>query len=159
MKNYVSHVPIGIAFPCPLCVSNVVVGKVLCQPIGENQRDHVVAFFSKQFIITNKNYSTTKHECFSMVFNVNFFWHYLLLNLIVFFLDHMALKYLVNTPNLNGRLVCWILLLDEFDNMMESIQEIIKSMTLYMTSFVIILDIILLKAFGCNRQVTRTRNH
>jgi hypothetical protein len=94
-----------------------------------------------------------------MVFNVKFFWHYLLLNPIVFFLDHMALKYLVNMPNFNGRLACWILLFDEFDYMMESLQETLKSMTPYMTNFVVTSDIILLKAFSCHGQVTRTRNH
>lgn len=121
----------GFAFPCPLYVSSVVVGNALCQSIGENQSDYIVAFSSKHFIIINKNYSTTKHECFAMVFNVNFFLHYLLLNPIVFFLDHMALKYLVNMPSLNGRLVCWIPPLEEFDYMMESLQKILKSMIPY----------------------------
>ncbi len=94
-----------------------------------------------------------------MVFNVKKIWHYLLLNLIVFFLDHITLKHLVNTPNFNGRLACWILLLDEFDYMMESLQETLKSMTPYMTNFVVISNIIILKAFSCHGQVTRTRNH
>jgi hypothetical protein len=46
-------------------------------------------------------------------------WHYLLLNPMVFFVDHMALRYLVNKPDLSGRLTCWIFLLEEFDYIVE----------------------------------------
>ena len=37
------------------------------------------------------------------------------MNKVIFFVDHMALRYLVNKPDLSGRLACWILLLTEFD--------------------------------------------
>lgn len=37
----------------------------------------------------------------------------------VFFVDHMALKYLVNKPNFNGRLARWIFLLEQFDYTIE----------------------------------------
>ena len=37
------------------------------------------------------------------------------MNKVIFFVDHMALKYLVNKPDLSGRLARWILLLTEFD--------------------------------------------
>jgi hypothetical protein len=77
--------------------SKVAVGSALCQPIGENQKVHLVAFSNKQLIVVERNYSTTEHECLAMVFSVKFFWHYLLLNHIVFFVDHMALRYLVQT--------------------------------------------------------------
>jgi hypothetical protein len=39
----------------------------------------------------------------------------LLMNPVVFFVDHMALRYLVNKPELSGRLARWVLLLSEFD--------------------------------------------
>jgi hypothetical protein len=53
-------------------------------------------------------------------FQHNFFLTLLkLLNPMVFFVDHMALKYLVNKPNFNGRLARWILLLEQFDYTME----------------------------------------
>jgi hypothetical protein len=54
-----------------------------------------------------------------MVFSVKKFRHYLLLNPVVFFVNHMALRYLVNEPNLSGRLARWILLLEEFDYTVE----------------------------------------
>jgi len=54
-----------------------------------------------------------------MIFSVKKFRHYLLLNLVVFFVDHMALRYLVNKLDLSGRLACWILLLEKFDYTVE----------------------------------------
>jgi hypothetical protein len=50
-----------------------------------------------------------------MVFNVKKFRHYLLMNLVMFFMDHMALRYIVNKPDLSGQLVRWVLLLIKFD--------------------------------------------
>jgi hypothetical protein len=37
------------------------------------------------------------------------------MNQVVFFVDHMAIRYLVNKPELSGRLAHWVLLLTEFD--------------------------------------------
>jgi len=99
--------------------SEVVVGSALCQPIGENQKIHPIAFASRQLTAAERNYSTTERECLAMVFNVKKFRHYLLLNHVVFFVDHMALRYLVNKPNLSGRLARLILLLEEFDYIVE----------------------------------------
>ena len=50
-----------------------------------------------------------------MVYSVKKFRHYLLLNPVVFYVDHMALRYLVNKPDLSGRIARWVLLLEEFD--------------------------------------------
>ena len=54
-----------------------------------------------------------------MVFSVKKFCHYLMCNPVVFFVDHMAIKYLVNKAELSGRLARWILLLEEFDYTVE----------------------------------------
>ena len=37
------------------------------------------------------------------------------MNKVIFFVDHMVLRYLVNKPDLSGWLARWILLLTEFD--------------------------------------------
>ena len=37
------------------------------------------------------------------------------MNQVVFFVDHMAIRYLVNKPKLSGQLARWVLLLTEFD--------------------------------------------
>ena len=54
-----------------------------------------------------------------MVFSVKKFHHYLVCNPVIFFLDHMAIKYLVNKAELSGRLPRWVLLLEEFDYTVE----------------------------------------
>lgn len=50
-----------------------------------------------------------------MVYAVKKFWHYLLANKFIFFVDHQALLYLVNKPCSTGRIVRWFLILLEFD--------------------------------------------
>jgi hypothetical protein len=98
-------------FPCVLrCL-----GSALCQPADDGGRDYPVAFSSKQLSAAERNYTTTEHECLAMIFSVKKYRHYLLLNPVVFFVDHMAIRYLVNKPELSGRLARWVLLLTEFD--------------------------------------------
>ena len=50
-----------------------------------------------------------------MVFIVNKFCHYLLGSCSIFYVDHHAFKYLLNKIDLVGRVLCWMLLLQEFD--------------------------------------------
>ena len=103
-----------------LCdASNVAVGSALCQATGKNEMDQPVAYASKQLTPAERNYSTTERECLTMVFSVKKFRHYLICNPVVFFVDHMTIKYLVNKAELNGRLARWVLLLEEFDYTVE----------------------------------------
>ncbi len=50
-----------------------------------------------------------------MVYAIHKFRHYLLGNMFTFFVDHMALVYLVNKPQVSGRLIKWLLLILEYD--------------------------------------------
>jgi hypothetical protein len=61
------------------------------------------------------NYSITKREVLTMVFSLHKFRHYLLGNKFVFYVDHMALIYLVNKPQVSRRIVRWLLLFLEYD--------------------------------------------
>jgi hypothetical protein len=45
-----------------------------------------------------KNYTTTKREALTMVYALHKFKHYLLGNKFVFYVDHMALLYLIKKP-------------------------------------------------------------
>jgi hypothetical protein len=45
-----------------------------------------------------------------MVFSLHKFRHYLLGNKFVFYVDHMALVYLVNKPQVSGRITRWLFL-------------------------------------------------
>ncbi len=50
-----------------------------------------------------------------MVFVLHKFKHYLLGNKFVFYVDHMALVYLVNKPQVSGRIIRWLLLFRNYD--------------------------------------------
>lgn len=94
--------------------SNVALGCVLSQKDDKNL-DHPIYYASRQLIAAEKNYTTTEREALGMIFAVQKFRHYLLGYPFIFYVDHDALRYLVNKPDLSGRLARWVLLLQEFD--------------------------------------------
>ena len=57
----------------------------------------------------------TKREGLAMVYALQKFKHYLLGDHFKMFIDHSALKYLVNKPMLGGKIYCWLLLFQEFE--------------------------------------------
>ena len=94
--------------------SNIALGCILSQKDTKNL-DHPIYFASRQLIAAEKNYTTTEREALAMIFAVQKFRHYLLGYPFVFYVDHDAFKYLINKPDLSGRLARWVLLLQEFD--------------------------------------------
>jgi hypothetical protein len=62
-----------------------------------------------------QNYNITKIKALVMVFVLHKFRHYLLGNKFVFYVDHMALVYLVNKPQVLGKTTKWLLLFLEYD--------------------------------------------
>jgi hypothetical protein len=56
-----------------------------------------------------------EREALEIIYACKKYRHYLLGYKIIFHTDHGALKYLVNKPDLSGRIARWILLLQEFD--------------------------------------------
>ena len=54
-----------------------------------------MAYASKQVTPAERNYFTTERECLAMVFSVKKIHHYLMCNLIILFVDHMEIKYLI----------------------------------------------------------------
>ena len=94
--------------------SDIAVGAMLAQnPTGKI--DQPIAYSSRLLSKAEKNYTTTKKEALVMVYAVNKFHHYLLGNRFIFYVDHLALQYLVNKPQVSGRLARWLLLFLEFD--------------------------------------------
>ena len=88
---------------------------MLAQP-HEGNMDLPVSYASRQLNTAKKNYTTTEREGLSMIYVVKKFWHYLLANPFIFFVDHQALLYLlVNKPCSTGRIVRWFVILLEFD--------------------------------------------
>jgi hypothetical protein len=62
-----------------------------------------------------RNYTTTKREALAMVYALHKFKHYLVNNQFVFYVDHVALVYLVNKPQVFGEITRWLLLFLEYD--------------------------------------------
>jgi hypothetical protein len=62
-----------------------------------------------------KNYTTIEREALAMVDALQKFKHYLLSNWFVFYVDHMALVYIVNKPQVSSKIIRWLLLFLEYD--------------------------------------------
>jgi hypothetical protein len=77
--------------------------------------DQPVMYSSRLLNYVDRNYTTTYREALAIVYALRKFRHYLLGNKFTFFVDHMALVYLVNKPQVFGRLVKWLLLFLEYD--------------------------------------------
>lgn len=83
-----------------LCIAS---GTVLTQE-GAKGIDHPIAFASRRLSKAEKNYSTTEREGLAMVYALQRYWHYLLGGHFKMYIDHCALKYLVNKPVLGAHL-------------------------------------------------------
>jgi hypothetical protein len=82
--------------------SNVAIGSILSQK-DNDKHDHPIYFASRQLNAAEKNYSITERDALGMIFSVQKFRHYLLRYKFTFHVDHDALKYMINKPQLSGR--------------------------------------------------------
>ena len=94
--------------------SNFAIGSVLSQKNSKGH-DRQIYFSSRQLSVAEKNYSVTEREALGMVYSFQKYQHYLLDYKFTFHVDHDALKYIINKPQLSGCIARWILLLQEFD--------------------------------------------
>jgi hypothetical protein len=67
-------------------------------------------YLSRLLNFVERNYTTTHIEALVMVYALHKFKHNLLGNMFTFFVNHMALVYLVNKPQSSSRLARWFLL-------------------------------------------------
>ena len=100
-------------FHVTLDASGWCLGAVLWQA-DEGNRERPIYYASRQMNPAERNYTTTEREALAVIYACKKFRHYLLGYKVVFHTDHDSLKYLVNKPDLSGRLARWILLLQEF---------------------------------------------
>ncbi|XP_015934021.1 uncharacterized protein LOC107460198 [Arachis duranensis] len=94
-------------------VSNYAVGAALAQCEGKDP--YIIAYASKTLDGVQSNYTTTVKELLAIVFALDKFRAYLLGTKVVVYSDQAALKYLLAKKESKPRLICWILLLQEFD--------------------------------------------
>nr|GFA27618.1 reverse transcriptase domain-containing protein [Tanacetum cinerariifolium] len=92
--------------------SDFVIGVVL----GQCQDKHFrpIHYVSKTMTEAESNYTTTEKEMLAVVYAFEKFWSYLIINKSIMYTDHSALKYLFAKKDSKERLLCWVLLLQEF---------------------------------------------
>jgi hypothetical protein len=103
-----------VEFHVHIDVYLLVVGAMLSQNITSKSDKPIVYAFR----LLNKskiNCKTTHREALAMVFSLHKFRHHLLGNKFVFYVDHITLVYLVNKPQVSGRITRWLLLFFEYD--------------------------------------------
>jgi hypothetical protein len=93
--------------------SDYAVGAVLGQ--RKEGRVHAVYYASKALNEAQLNYATTEKVLLAVVFAFEKFRSYIVNSKFIVYTDHAAIKYLLAKKNAKPRLICWILLLQEFD--------------------------------------------
>nr|GEU29035.1 reverse transcriptase domain-containing protein [Tanacetum cinerariifolium] len=117
-KRKLTEAPILIAldwdmpFELMCDTSDFAIGAVL----GKRQDKHFkpIHYASKTMTEAECNYTTTEKEMLAVVYAFEKFRSYLILNKSIVYTDHSALKYLFAKKDSKERLLCWVLLLQEF---------------------------------------------
>nr|GEV98677.1 reverse transcriptase domain-containing protein [Tanacetum cinerariifolium] len=116
LKRKLTEAPILIApdwdmpFELMCNASNFVIGAVL----GKRQDKHFRPIHYASKTMTVSNYTTTKKEMLAVVYALEKFWSYLIMNKSIVYTNHSALKYLFGKKDSKARLLQWVLLLQEF---------------------------------------------
>ncbi|GJU72186.1 reverse transcriptase domain-containing protein [Tanacetum coccineum] len=119
LKKKLTEAPILIApdwdlpFKLMCDASNFAIGKVLGQRHDKHFRP--IHYAIKTMTEAKSNYTITEKEMLAVVYAFEKFRSYLVLNKIIVYTDHSALKYLFAKKDSKARLLRWVLLLQEFD--------------------------------------------
>nr|GEU42173.1 hypothetical protein [Tanacetum cinerariifolium] len=92
--------------------SDYAVGAVLGKRVEKHFRP--IHYASKTMNQAEMNYTTTEKVMLAVVYAFEKFRSYLIMNKSIVYTDHSALKYLFTKKDAKARLLCWILLLQEF---------------------------------------------
>ena len=90
------------------------IGAVLGQ-LGEDGKEHAIAYFSKTLNKAQRNYSVTEKEGLAIVEAVKQFRHYLTGHRTILCTDHKPLQFMMNTKDTTGRLIRWAVRLQDLD--------------------------------------------
>jgi hypothetical protein len=105
---------LGKDFEVYVDASNFAIGSVKSQK-DKKGKDRSIYFTSRQLSAAERNYLVTEREALGMVYLVQKYRHYLLGYKFTFHVDHDALKYMINKPQLSRRIARWVLLFQEFN--------------------------------------------
>jgi len=81
----------------------------------EQKLPYAIYFVSKNLSKAELNYTVTKKEFLALVHALNKFRHYITGYQTFVHTDHAAIRYLMNKPDVNARIIRWLLLLQQFD--------------------------------------------
>nr|GEW32721.1 hypothetical protein [Tanacetum cinerariifolium] len=118
LKRTLIEAPILIAsewdmpFELMCDASDFAIGAIL----GKRQEKHFkpIHYASKTMTEAESNYTITEKEILAVVYAFEKFRSYLIMNKSIVYTDHSALKYLFAKKDSKARLLCWVLLLQEF---------------------------------------------
>nr|GEZ13600.1 hypothetical protein [Tanacetum cinerariifolium]GEZ13603.1 hypothetical protein [Tanacetum cinerariifolium] len=94
-------------------VSDYTIGAVLGQRKTKNFQP--IHYVRKTMIEAQIHYTTTEKEMLAVIYAFEKFRPYFVLSKSIVYMDHSALKYLLNKQDSKPRLLRWVLLLQEFD--------------------------------------------
>ena len=103
----------ALPFHIHIDASNKSEGVVLGQ--DEDNKPYSISFISKNLVGAELNYTITENEQLAIVHALNKFKHYVIEYKVFVHNDHVAFRYLMNKPDINGRMIRWFLLLQQFD--------------------------------------------
>nr|GFB04104.1 reverse transcriptase domain-containing protein [Tanacetum cinerariifolium] len=118
LKRMLTEAPILIApdwdmpFELMCDASDFAIGAVLGQHRDKHFRP--IHYASKTMTEAESKYTTTEKEMLAVVYAFEKFRSYLILNKSIVYTDHSAIKYLFSKKDSKARLLCWVLLLQEF---------------------------------------------
>ena len=81
----------------------------------KNNVFHTIYYASETLNDAQLNYAITEKELLVVVYAFDKFLPYLMGNKVLVYTDHAAIRHLVSKKDAKPRLICWILLLQEFD--------------------------------------------
>ncbi|CAN6584400.1 unnamed protein product [Malus baccata var. baccata] len=119
LKTFLTTAPIiaapnwSLPFELMCDASDYAVGAVLGQ--RKDRLPQVIYYASRTLNDAQLNYATTEKELLAVVFALEKFRLYLVGAKVIVYTDHAVLKYLLSKKDAKPRLICWILLLQEFD--------------------------------------------
>ncbi|GJY96049.1 reverse transcriptase domain-containing protein [Tanacetum coccineum] len=119
LKKKLTEAPIlvvpdwNLPFELMCDASDFAIGAVL----GQQKMKHFqpIHYASKTMTEAQIHYTTTEKEMLAVVYAFEKFRPYLVLSKSIVYMDHSALKYLMNKQDAKSRLLRWVLLLQEFD--------------------------------------------
>nr|GEY69222.1 reverse transcriptase domain-containing protein [Tanacetum cinerariifolium] len=109
-KDMLAIVDMRIELMCD--ASDFAIGAVLGQRKVKHFRP--IHYACKTITEAESNYTIMEKDMLAVVYAFENFWSYLIMNKSIVYTDHSTLKYLFAKKYSKARLLCWVLLLQEF---------------------------------------------